>query len=539
MNEPNSSNTPETLDLRAYLQPIRRRWWIVVLVAVFAAVGTYFVSSSEPNTYVSSTQVYAEVGSPTAGIGTGQVAGPPTAQQLKDIATLFTAQSVTNKVSRKLGMPVGSAGSVSVSPEPESSFITVTAESHSASLAARLANTYVSAFLGARRAQVVSKAKAQRLAAEAALATLSEDPNDANASAQRQTLLAQIAQLQNVELNPSVGARQIDKANVPGSPSSPKPKQAAVFGGVIGLVLGVLIVFALDLLDSRLISVSAIETIFKRPVLAVLPHVEDPAPMVDGRPAIEPGFIEAMRTLRVNLRLSNRERPARTILITSSLPGEGKSTVARALALIYAEAGERVLLISADLRQPGIAHTVGIDADEIGLSQVLRSQMSLAEAVVTVPASSPGVARANGTPPPAGDDTDQSTGGSIDVLPHGERVNDPVTLLSSPAVGSLLATASESYDVVILDTAPLVPVSDTVPLLEQVDAALMVVRLGQTTRGSADRGAELLDRIPGVNVAGVVVNDLRRSFGGGDYGEYGYYGYSYRYDQEAEPKAEA
>jgi Mrp family chromosome partitioning ATPase len=532
----NETTSPETFDLRAYIQPIRRRWWVVALVAVVAAAGAYFVSSRARNTYVSSTQVYIEEGSPTAGIGTGQLAGPPTPQQLQDIATLVTAQSITTKAYRELGMPIGSAGSVSVSPQHESSFITLTAESHSAAMAARLANTYVSAFLGARRSQVVGQAKAERIAAQAALATLSRNPNNPNASAQRQTLLAQIAQLQGIELNPSVGARQIDAASIPGSPSSPKPTQDAIFGGVIGLVFGVLIAFGLDLLDNRLISVSTIETIFKRPVLAVLPHVEDPAPAVDGQPAIAREFTEAMRTLRVGLRLANRERPARTILVTSGLPGEGKSTVARALALIYAEAGERVLLISADLRRPGIAHTVGVDGDAIGLSQVLRSQASLADAVVAVPASSPGVASANGAGLLQSGDGHHAAGESIDVLPHGERVNDPVTLLSSQAMGALLTTAKESYDMVILDTAPLVPVSDTMPLLEQVDVALMVVRLGQTTRGSADRGAEIIGRIPGVNLAGVVVNDLRRAFGGEGYSGYEYYGYSY---DEAKPKAEA
>lgn len=531
----NEDTSRETFDLRAYIQPIRRRWWIVVLVTLIGAVGAYSVSSSERNTYVSTTQVYIEVGSPTAGIGTGQLAGPPTAQQLQDIATLVTAQSITTKVYRELGVRVGSAGSVSVSPQQESSFIILTAESHSAALAAKLANTYVSAFLGARRSQVVGQAKAERIAAQAALTTLSRNPNNPNASAQRQTLLAQIAQLQNIEINPSVGARQIDTAKVPGSPSSPKPKQDAIYGAVIGLVFGVFIVLGLDLLDNRLLSISTIETIFKRPVLAVLPHVNDATPTVDGRPAIAPELTEAMRTLRVNLRLANRDRPARTILVTSSLPGEGKSTVARALALIYAEAGERVLVINADLRRPGIANTVGVDT-EVGLSQVLRSEKSLAEAVVAVPVSSQGVVSTNGAGHPKADHGHQSTGRSIDVLTHGERVNDPVTLLSSQAVGPLLTTASESYDVVILDTAPLVPVSDTVPLLEQVDVALAVVRLGQTTRGSADRGAEILGRIPDVNLAGVVVNDLRRTFGGEGYGGYEHYGYSY---DEAKPKAEA
>ena len=525
MNEPNA---PEAVDLRSYLQPIWRRKWIVLLVTAIAAAGTYLVSSSKAETYAAATQVYIESANPTQGIGTGQVVGPPTSQQLEDIAKLFTAQSITTRVYKSLQMPIGSAGSVQVSPQEGSSFISVAAESRSPALAARLANTYASTFLRARASQVENRAKSARIAAQAALATLPSDSEDPNASAQRQTLLAQIAQLQSIELNRSAGARQIERAEAPTAPSSPRPVRDAIFAAVIGLVLGILTAFALALLDNRLISVSMIETIFKRPILAVLAHVDDPAPTADGHPSTPTAFVEAMRTLRVNLRLVNRERPARTMLITSSLPREGKTTVVRALALAYAEAGERVLVIDADLRRPSVAATFGVEA-EAGLTQVLRAEKPLSEATVTAPAPAPalGDASTNDAGSREADPGDLPARASIDVLAHGEQVQDPVTLLSSETMSTLLHAASESYDTVILDTPPLLPVSDAVPLLELVDAALLIVRLGEATRGSADRLSEIVERIPGVNLAGIVVNDVRSAFGRDGYGAYGYYGYGY------------
>lgn len=530
MNEPDS-NAPETLDLRSYMEPIWRRKWLVLLVTAIAAAGTYLVSSSRAETYTATTQVYIENVNPAQAIGTGVAPGPATSQQLEDIAKLFTAESVATQVSKALGVPVDSVGAVDVTPQAGSSFISVTGESHSPALAAKLANTYVSVFFHTRSNQVKNRAKGARLAAQSALATLPGDVDDPNAAAQRQTLLAQISELQSIELNHSAGARQIDRAEAPTTPSSPKPVRDATFGAAVGLMLGMLLALGLNLLNTRLLSVTAIERILKLPVLTVLPHVDDAKPAVDGHPAMAPGFIEAMRTLRVNLRLASRERPARTTLVTSSMPGEGKSTVARALALAYAEAGERVLVIDADLRRPGMETAFGVEA-ETGLAHLLRSGTPLSEAVVTAPTSMMGGVSMNG----AGhsETPDGSPAGSIDILTHGEHVQDPVTLLSSPAMGTLLSAASASYDAVILDTPPLLAVSDAVPLLELVDMAMLVVRLGQATRNSADRGAEIVERIPGINLVGVVVNDMRRSYAGDNYGSYGYY----RYD-EAKPKVGA
>lgn len=514
MNDPASA---EPLDLRAYLWPIWRRKWIVLLVTVLAAGGTYYFSSSQSKTYVASTRVYIQVADPTAAIGSGQPSGPPTSQQLQDVATLFTAQSVTATVYRQLGLPIGSAGTVSVSAEQGSSFVVVSATSPSPTLAARLANAYASVFLRTRRDGVISQAHAQRLAAQAALLTLRRNPNDPNASAIRQTLLSQIAELESIEFNPSADAQQIDSATPPSAPTSPHPARDSVFGGVIGLVLGMLMAFGLEMLDNRLAGVEVIEQTFKRPVLTVLPHVDETAPARDGHPSMAPGFVEAMRTLRVQLRLVNRDRSAGTVVVTSSVPREGKSTVTRALALTYAEAGERVLVIDADLRRPRMGPAFGVTSD-VGLAQLLQGDVPLAEAAVAVPrAVQPDRVSTNGG--------QAASSGSIDVVTHGRPVSDPVTILSSDEMRQLLRAASELYDVVIVDTPPLLAVSDALPLLEMVDTTLLVVRLGTSTRNSADRGAEILRRVPDVNLTGIVVNDMRREFAGKDYDAYRSYGY--------------
>src|ERR1019366_4728345 len=138
-----------------------------------------------------------------------------------------------------------------------------------------------------------------------------------------------------------------------------------------------------ELLDRRLSRVGTVEAIFGRPILAVLPHVSDAMPLSEGqRPIVPPQFLEELRSLTVMLRLAGNPDPPRTIMVTSALPHEGKSTVTRDLALVYAEAGQRVLVIDGDLRRPSMDRLLGIEADR-GLVQVLRGEASMSEVAVT------------------------------------------------------------------------------------------------------------------------------------------------------------
>jgi Mrp family chromosome partitioning ATPase len=208
------------------------------------------------------------------------------------------------------------------------------------------------------------------------------------------------------------------------------------------------------------------------------------------------------------------------LLVTSGIPGEGKSTVVRDLALIYAEAGEAILIIDADLRRPSIARLLGVEPP-LGLAQVLRREVGIAEAVV--PLHRPGARGVSAN----GSNREALTGdprlrGSIDLLSYGECVPNPVGLLGSEAMKSTLTAARGRYDIVILDSAPLLAVADTVPLLEAVDAVLLVARLGLSTRDTADRLTALIERVPKANLAGIVTNDLRGGLLDERYGTYGY-----------------
>lgn len=513
----------ETLDLRSYLRPIWHWKWLVIVLVIAAAGGAYALTSREQKTYTAAALVYVQNADPAAPTST-----PPTAQQLADIATLFTSKAITNTVYHSLGLPIGSAGSVLVSPSASSSFVSVAASSHSPVLAARLANAYATAFLASQAHGVTV---AEQAAAAAARVTLSTIPASGAANiSQRQTLLGEIAADDAAAHNPSPGATVPDPAVAPLFPSSPNPKRDALFAGLIGLLLGVGLAFVLDLADRRLTRVSSVQSVYGQSVIAVLPHVSNARPARNGAALTPPEFIEVMRSLRVNLRLASGGRPLRSVVVTSALPSEGKSTVARDLAFAYADAGERVLLIDCDLRRPSLAGQFSL-SPQFGLAHVLRREVTPADAAVGVfRISAPSANGASATSPPIGDPRAQ---GSIDLIAHGERVDSPAALLSSSTMTELLAAATAHYDIAILDTSPILTVSDAVPLLDQVSCVLFVARLGMTTRQAAERLTDLARRVPDMNLAGIVVNDMRHSYGDEGYSTYSRYGYAY-----AHPDAE-
>jgi Mrp family chromosome partitioning ATPase len=552
MNDKNSQQ--EALDLRAYLRPIWRRKWIVLAITIVAAAATYLISSREQKVYSTSTRLYIQDADPTLDITAPGSFGTPSEEQVANVAQLITAAPVTNAVTHTLHLSSPSVGSIVATPSVTSDFVTITATSSDPKLAAQLANTYVTAFQHYRAQAVAVEAKRDETAAQITLSTLPRSQSGANGLGERQSLLQEIETYRQAALNPSSGVQQINAAGIPGAPSSPDPKRDAIFGGVVGLVLGIIAAFCIDLLDRRLVNVSTVESIFDKPVLAVLPHVSDPTPLIEGsQPVVPPGFLEELRSLTVMLRLGGDSEPPRLIMVTSTLPQEGKSTVTRDLALVYAQSGERVLVIDGDLRRPSMARMFGIKA-EGGLVQILRGEASLhdvaviaisAQEATTTPSSNGNGATSSRATRRATHANGDAPGlpGSVTVVAHGERLENPLALMSSDRMVSLLEDASKAYDIVLLDTPPVLAVSDSIPLMEVVDSVLLVARLGQTTRQAANRFKALVKRLSISTFVGVIANDRRQRFDDEGYGSYGRYAYGHdsadKSDRDAAESGEA
>jgi capsular exopolysaccharide synthesis family protein len=304
-----------------------------------------------------------------------------------------------------------------------------------------------------------------------------------------------------------------EAATVPTAAASPLIKRNALLGVVLGLVLGFALAFLTDRLDRRLREPEDIEQAFGLPMLGLIPHSPLGAGPAGGGANVD---LEPFRMLRAHLRYFNVDRELRVLLVTSSRPGEGKTTIARGLAVAAASMGTRSLLIEADLRKPALTREFKLESS-LGLSG------SLVDHAKPFGAS---VQHVN---------LDSSTNGDadgrvLDVLPAGVTPPNAAELLESHMMETLLAWARERYELVVIDTAPLSVVADAIPLMTRVDGVLVVSRLGLSTQDGSEHLRERLDSL-GAPMLGVVINDMRTRSGG-------YYGYDYRDAPQADSDVE-
>jgi succinoglycan biosynthesis transport protein ExoP len=309
----------------------------------------------------------------------------------------------------------------------------------------------------------------------------------------------------------SVNTMIVDRARAPIDPIAPKKGLILGAGLIIGAVVGVGGALLRVALSDQVQSLHQIELATGLISLAAVPHLSLPqVALVAGGPpgdsmlrrdliAIrEPRSrgAESYRSLRNSILLSSIDSPFRSILITSSLPGEGKSSTAANYAVILAQKGGRVLLVDADLRRPTLHLYFGV-ANTVGLSDAILGDAS--RAMVTTPIH----------------DLE-----NLHFLPAGGKVSLPSEALGSMKFNAMIKEWEERYDTVIFDSAPVLSVSDTVPLASWTDAVVLMARAGFTPLSALQRTKTVLTRAH-ARIAGVVLNDITSQIG--DYGYYAKY----------------
>jgi polysaccharide biosynthesis transport protein len=526
------------VELRRQLAIIRAWLPLVVAGALLAAGAAFVVSSMQTKVYEAKATLI---------VGQSLSAVNPDYNQLlasqrlsTTYAIVATTRPILDSVIKELGLTTSAQDLRSriVADTPQSnSLLTITARDADPDQAAAIANALADQLIAAspaiqgRQAEFQSsidedlKATQDQITATQARvdALVALPDRTAEQDAALATLEDRLVSLRSTYatlLSYSSGGSNlltvVEPAVAPASPVSPKPLLYALLSGIVGLLLVTAIVFMVEYFDDRIKDSDDAQEAVGLPTLGSI------ARMKGGRGRSEiyrlvtilyprSATAEAYRTLRTNVEFASLDGRIRSLVVTSSMPGEGKTVTAANLAAVFAQAGRRVLLVDADLRKPGI-HLL-FDVPNIqGLTTLLRTD----EVTFDVIAHS----------------TEQA---NLRVLSTGPLPPNPAELLGSQRMGIVLDRIMAGIDMVIFDSPPVGVVTDPAILSARTDATLFVVDVGHSRRGAVRQGREALAKA-GANVIGVVLNRIPvgRRAGSANYYDAAYYGATYGSDDGAE-----
>jgi capsular exopolysaccharide synthesis family protein len=464
-----------------YLDTIRERWPLIVAMTLVAfAVALAYVATT-PKRYRAEADILVTPVSgneaATAGLGLITESNDPT-QTVSTAARLIDTPGVAELTRARLRIS-GSAHAllqdVSAEPIAQSSLVAVQAERGSPYDAARIANVFAKSAV-----ELGTINLHQAIAAQLPPLEQQELSLPAAERTGPGTLGERIATLRSLKSAADPTLRVASAATLPSSPASPKKKLALAAGLVGGLIVGLGAAFASQALDPRLRREEQLRELFRLPILTHVPRVErvPDGPLTPAR--LTPAATEAYRTLRATVAATAGEAH-QSILITSSSEAEGKSTTAINYAAALAVAGRRVLLIEGDLRRPTLGRALGVGPVSAGVGAVLINQVSMEDAIVT-----------------------SELYANLGFLLVERTALSLVDRLSLPTARQLVDDAKAVADYVVIDSPPLTEISDALPLAQEVEAVLIVARMGTSRLNRLESLGEILEH-GGVRPTGLVV----------------------------------
>ena len=452
------------MQFRDFLVVLRTRWRTVVACAllVLGAAAAYTLTLTP--TYTSTARVYfSATGGPSAKTSSGGTY-VITSQDLGTYVEVLRSPSLLDPLRQSLRLPPNAPLNLSASVPPTASVLDITAVDTSAEGAARIANA-----VGPELAKVALKFS---------------------------PLLASTGQtVEATTINPAVPAS---------SPTSPDVRRNLVLGLLAGLAIGVGVAFGRHALDTKVRSESDIKALSDRPMLSSIPLDKN----TKGKPltlVTDPHSMhaEAIRRLRTNLLFVDVTTGKHSFVVTSAMPGEGKTTTVINLAMALADTGARVLLVDGDLRNPTIAKTMGLEGG-VGLTTILIGAASVDDVV------------------------QQWRDSSLFVLPAGQIPPNPSEILGSEPMETLFDHLTKEFDYVLVDSPPVLPVIDAIVINKLVGGLLFVVAADRTRKRDLQSALKALTTVD-ARAAGFTLNMV--ASGATDPYRYGYY----RYDEAREP----
>ncbi len=473
---------------------------MIAAVVVLATCAAYAYYDAQTRTYRASTKLFLNP-SQVEALVTGVVSEPGSDRAAQNLAALAHTQGVAALVARRLRdgrSPDQILAVVRVTPAQGTDFLTISAKDEDPTRAARTANAFAAAFEASRTAGARRQVREAANQARRQLDALGSAPTTT-----REAVEDRLAQLEGFLASPLADVRRLDPAGVPRTPIAPKPVRNAIFAGTLALLLAVFAIYAFSRFDLRIRRVSDIEDAYALPLLTAIPHLQS-----KGRDAtiVDAAAQEPLRSLQTALRLASLEGPVKTFLITSAVPCEGKSTLVRNLALVQRDEGARVVIVEADLRRPVLRSWFKLQHGE-GLTDVIAGQTPLAQALQSIASTETAVPSA--VPTGRRHTVETLTRlGELSVLTSGPKPPNPSIVLASDQAADVIKQLAATHTYVLIDAPPLLPVSDALPLLTLVDGVIIVSRIGTTHRTAAKRLMEMLERVPGAKILGIVANDV-------------------------------
>ncbi|WP_051297384.1 polysaccharide biosynthesis tyrosine autokinase [Brevibacterium album] len=460
------------MELTDYWKIVRAHWAAMLAITLAGAVLGLGWALLQPKEYTADASGIVSAGV-SSDLGTAMAGENYAKSRVVSYLDLAESRAVAEDAAQTLGLteaPEALIGRVTVTNPADTATLRVSAMANSPESARDLAEAWVGA-IGTQVAEV----------------------ENANATGGEQSI---------------VTFQSLDAAKLPTAPSSPNTKLAIGIGGIAGLAAAVAYALLRNIFDRRVRSTAEVERETGQAVIGTIPAYTGFTPdkrMIsstggndrDARNGDEYAVAEALRELRTNLQFMNIDNPPRSIVVTSAMPGEGKSTVTANLAATIAASGRRVVVIDGDLRRPMVAQTFGL-LPGIGLTDVLIGEAQLADVMQ-----------------PWGDT------GNLFVLGAGKVPPNPSELLGSNSLHELIAELA-AHAVVLIDAPPLLPVTDAAILTARTDGALVVTRAKKTTYDALNAALHNLERVKG-HALGIIINGVPSKGSAADG-----YGYQYR-----------
>jgi non-specific protein-tyrosine kinase len=511
------------------------RWaWLIVVVAMVAGGAVYIVSKSITPVYQTITRLLVSNPPSQGSIDTTAMISGTTMTQT--YSQMLSDTPVLNKVIEKLNLKMTSkdlAGAISVSVVLNTQIISVSVEDVSPTRAVDIANMLGTVFADRILQLQADRYSATLLGLQKQVDDMSKQIDDTNAKialevdpAQKlqletrlteyrklySSLVSNYEQVRLAEAQTSTSVAVVQPAQLPTAPVWPRTMQFTLEAALVGMLLAMGVVFAIDALDGTIKNPEEILQKFGLPILGVIAeHTQlEGQPITQEQPRSP--VAEAFRTLRTNVKFSSVDAPLRRIIVTSPTPQDGKTTISVNLGIVFAQSEKKVVLIDADLRRPQQHKRFGLP-NQIGLSDAMVRQLD----------DLPQIIQSTGVP-------------GLMVITSGALPPNPAELLGSNKMLQVIDRLVEEFDLAIIDTPPVLTVTDAVALAPAMDGVILVAKPGVTRLAAFKQTLVQLQGV-GARILGVVLNEVEPNSRKYGYYYHRYYSqYSYYYSADGTKK---